>query len=77
MILIMNQMTVRIENKNYTVSIHSSVAKLFDQAIRGLQNGTENITAQKLLEAYIAKVIECENLTNELAEIDSVVSEFV
>lgn len=70
----MKKISVKIETKNYDISIHETMTQAVDRAISTL--GSENISAKKLLEAYLAKVIECEQLQSELhlinKEIDSV-----
>lgn len=69
----MKQITIKIEAKNYDVSIHETMHSAITLAIAEL--GGENISAKKLLEAYLAKVIECKQLQDELKAIDKLVNE--
>jgi hypothetical protein len=67
-------MEIRIENKSYDIALSEDGGKMLIGALDELQSLGANISAKKLLEAYLTKAAECEQLKTQLAEIEALVA---
>ena len=65
------QQTIKIEGKNYDITLNENGGDILAGALDELRRRGENITAKQLLEAYLAKAAACENLKAELAQIEA------
>jgi predicted transcriptional regulator len=68
------QQTIRIENKNYDITLHENGTEALVKALDELRKRSDNVTAKQLLEAYLAKAAACEALKAELSRIEASLS---
>ncbi|MGE4296316.1 MAG: hypothetical protein AB7E49_11490 [Campylobacterales bacterium] len=69
------QQTIKVEGKNYEITLHEKSGDLITKALDELRKRGENISAKQLLEAYLTKAVACETLKEEIARIEASLGE--